>query len=237
MRKSLFLTTTSKNIINCTMFPADQRHKMYSNILNEFNNEKDSKKAAALFLFLNNNAKNNMPIFGKDNKLATTFNNNTNEQIEQTKKRIDAASEIFNHNNVILNSGNFIDCLKDITSEDVVTFDPPYPDLSTDVYFNLSKPNRWHTNLILAIKMLNTKSVPFVLFYGAGKLPENCQFNDPALKLKHLIRLSHSPAFGPYLEHIYIPQSSGIDKIKLPHNIIHYTSYEDAQYRLIHKKH
>lgn len=209
----------------------DKRDEIYKATLDEFNNESDHTKAAALYLFLNNNAKNNMPVFA-GNTLNTTFNHN-DEPLSFIIQRIRESSALLNQHQVHIKSGDFMACLHDVTKEDIVILDPPYPTLSSDVYFNLSEPDQLFKDLTSAITILNEKKVPFVISYGAGDLPECYQFDEQELQVVHLIRLTNSPVFGPYLEHVYIPKTSSSIMPTLPSYIIPYVSYNDAKEKLI----
>ncbi|CAH6419705.1 D12 class N6 adenine-specific DNA methyltransferase [uncultured virus] len=223
--------------------PPEYRRGQYNELLNlmadsdrsDTLSSEDVIKKAATFLFINNWAEHNMPIFEEGtikNQIRDSYPNeqDIHAHLLIIEERIDKSSSLLKeYPDVQFYTGHFFDCFNDVTEDDVVILDPPYPTLTDNIYFRLVSTIQLQNDLISLLNILNKKKVPFLLNYGAGNLSPEHMFDIPGVK--HLIRLSHSAVFGPYLEHIYVSENCNI--ADLPSHIIPFTSYEEAEQRLV----
>lgn len=227
-------TSLAKTLKNTT----DDRASFYASVLAHFNGESSDTRfkqysQPLLFAFLINFAKDNMPIYDDNKVLATTIspcltNNEIVEQSEQFRCRAIDLSTMLAQHNFTAKSGDFNDHLDDITADDIVVLDPPYPQQTRDIYYNINNEDELFTNLTTALQRLAEKNIPVVMFYGANNVLLKNQFNADNTNLQHLIRLAHHPLFGDYLEHAYLSHDLFKSLDKLPAHIMTYESSFDT---------
>jgi site-specific DNA-adenine methylase len=206
------------------------RRIYYQNCLDEFNqavSKEQKKEAALLFPFLINHADANMPLFNASFQLASRPDISiTKEQgqkrIGEFTRKVYTVSRLLKENNHHASSGDFTDCIRSATRGDLVVFDPPYPAQSESIYYNPKSEQVLWEGLRASFALLNQKGVDFMLMYGANAVTLSRQFQEPALQLQHLIRLSYHPIYKYYLEHVYVSEKLHMTEEKLPHGMVRY---------------
>lgn len=198
-----------------------------------FNQEQiDQQTKCALFFILLLFTENHMPKFDKLGNFVSNYSCNTSEEsaIEIIKKMADVLSS----NNIEISNKNFTNFLASIRHDDLVVFDPPYPDLNssnsgTKIYEQFSKQSTisLHQQLCKQIEICLKKSVPFILFYGTGYTDEYFILKNHK-QMHHLIRFDTHSQFGAYFEHIYISKKLDINLNRLPKNFAVYNSVHTA---------
>lgn len=205
----------------------DEKSSFYKKSLEEFKcrDKQNSQQSAAIFCFLINLSKNNIPIFNKSQELVSEPNieikpDASQINLTQFRQKIISLSHLFKQNQVIFSTGDYPRCIAPVAEGDVIIFDPPYPYQAENIYFNLREGALLKTQLGETFRTLGQKKVDFIVMYGAGLIPLAGQWADQGLQ--HLLRLSYHPLYGEFLEHIYVSPSIPLTTASLPEKIMFY---------------
>lgn len=110
------------------------------------------------------------PLF--EGKSSERFLEKANISVEQFNTEIDRVSELFNANHIEFRSGDFLDALDDIRTDDFVALNPPYPENErsvaekTGMYTELYSPEKLHENLKQVIEKMENEGVDYYMTYG-----------------------------------------------------------------------
>ncbi len=219
-------------LLNAFRDEKQHRESFYLDLLASFNTPKPEnthtqRERALQFAFLINFSKDNLPLFNNEKMLVVTPRTDVtdveiDEHCQDFTKRSKGLATLLDTHNFIAKSGDFQSHLIQATAEDIVILDPPYPQQTREIYFNINTEDELFANLLASLKQLAERQVAVIILYGANAVLLKNQFPEADLDLKHLIRLAHHPLFGDYLEHVYISQSLFQALKTLPPHIMPY---------------
>lgn len=210
-----------------------KRLELYQELLRKYNENYRlgiMADATILFVFLINYSENYIPYFDKNMSMSTRPNVfiNISEKpkiLEQFEKKVRYLSELFRSNQTNFLSGRFEDSLGNVSSDDLVVMDPPYPQQTRDVFFTPDPKEILQGKIRTTMESLSASKVDFIIFYGSRRVKLQDQFNEDKYNLHHLVRLSNHPDFGVFLDHIYISRTVSITPEILPPGMAFYSSY------------
>ncbi|KTC65014.1 Site-specific DNA methylase (plasmid) [Legionella adelaidensis] len=110
------------------------------------------------------------PLF--EGKSSERFLEKANLSVEQFNTEIDRVSGLFNANHIEFRSGDFLDALVDIRSDDFIALNPPYPENErsvaekTGMYTELYSPEKLHENLKQLVDKMEDNGIHYYMTYG-----------------------------------------------------------------------
>lgn len=135
-----------------------------------------------------------------------------NISLSEFHHEVDRTSRLFNENNVEFKSGDFLQVLSDVSEDDFVGLNPPYPENIRCVegrigmYTELYSPEQLHENLVKMIAALEWKDIHYYMTYDLYN-PNFNQFvlRDGTGQPKNYFRLLGYAgcAFGTALDQVY----------------------------------
>lgn len=202
----------------------DHSH-FYKQILEMYNKDLflKSEQKAAVFAFILNHAINGMPLLtvkeGK-NILDCEYDVITAESIgfpidEKFGEAVRNIHQLFKGKSIEFTARNFIEFTKtkEISADDLVMLDPPYPDMAdaveketNHIYQRTEPKGKLQENLISLINYLDKQRATFLMFYGVLGLDNHFPISWPQ---GHIVRLSgkEDGPFKEYAEHIYLSKN------------------------------
>lgn len=196
---------------------ASEKEAYYESIQKRFNDvmieAQNDVEQSARFAFLINHTKDGMPLLDKDNQFVCKLFTDrlTSETDSRFAERVNKVSSLFNSNNVIFTSAKLEDKLhdleKDLTEEDFLQCDPPYPGMEdakeapdSHVYYRSETKSSLHEQIKQMIGIFLDKKVSFHLSYGAqGFDTDKAPINAEAKCVLHLSGTPDGP-FGVYAD-------------------------------------
>lgn len=129
--------------------------------------------------------------------------------LKDFNEEVDRVSALFNRHPITFKSGDFFNVLTDISSDDFIALDPPYPENErsliekTGIYRELYPPVDLHNKLLALIKKMQDSGIHYYMSYG---------FYNPKFRNHVLLNDTQNPA--NYFRPLWHREHARIDRLE-----------------------